>query len=178
MWKCSRRISTFARPCILYTLCIVVVTFHEFLLSVLFIQVNNNRPSRLFRFSLLPHHEALLHGQQAVHLVTHQQHTSISGPLIHHLGPGHRRSGRGGHTVRTVNGSIIWPWTFTRVHRPTCYVLVLIVENVNFERAASNKRGVGVRGKGLLGWEPEVKLRQPVLKRVHLLKREIKTFQG
>ncbi len=50
-----------------------------------------------------------------------------------------------------------------------CYILVLIVKDVNFECAARDDCRVGVRGKGFLGREPEVKLRQPVLKCVHLL---------
>lgn len=58
------------------------------------------------------------------------------------------------------------------------YVLVLIIENVNFERAAGDERRVGVRRKCFLGWEPEVKLCQPVLERVHLVRGEIKTLRG
>lgn len=50
-----------------------------------------------------------------------------------------------------------------------CYILVLIVEDINFECAACGKCRVGVRGQGFLRWKPEVKLCQPVLKRVHLL---------
>lgn len=47
-------------------------------------------------------------------------------------------------------------------------LLVLIVENVNFECAAGEMCRVSVRGNGLLGWKPKVKLCQPVLKCVHL----------
>ncbi len=54
----------------------------------------------------------------------------------------------------------------------TCYILVLIVEDVNFECASGEDRRGSVGGKGFLGWEPEVKLCQPVLKRVHLLWRK------
>lgn len=49
------------------------------------------------------------------------------------------------------------------------YILVLVIEDVNFELAACEECRVSVWGEGLLGWEPEVKLRQPVLKCVHLL---------
>jgi len=52
------------------------------------------------------------------------------------------------------------------------YILVLIVENVNFECAACGDCRVSVRGKSFLWWEPEVKLCQPVLKCVDLLGRK------
>lgn len=51
---------------------------------------------------------------------------------------------------------------------------MFIVEDVNFEIAACDDCRVSFRGEGLLGWEPEVKLRQPVLKRVNLLMKETK----
>lgn len=62
-------------------------------------------------------------------------------------------------------------------HNMACYILVLIVENVNFECAAGNECRVSVRGKGFLWWEPEVKLCQPVLKCVHLFTKETKILE-
>lgn len=142
------------------------MTFHELLLSIFFIQVNNDRSCWLLRFPLLAHHKALLHGQQTVHLITHQQHSSISGPVLHNFSPGQRCSG--GHTASVISSSYILNTTPTRTTTRYVNILVLIVENVNLECSACDECGVGVRGKGFLGREPEVELRQPVLKRVHL----------
>lgn len=69
-----------------------LLTFHELLLPIFFIQVNDDWPGRLLRFSLLAHNKTLFHWQQAVHLITHEQHTSVSGPVFHNLGPRQRRS--------------------------------------------------------------------------------------
>lgn len=66
-----------------------MLTFHELLLSVLLIQINDDRPNWLLWFPLLAHHKALLHGQQAVHLIAHQQNSPVFGPVFHHFGPGH-----------------------------------------------------------------------------------------
>lgn len=63
-------------------------TFEQFLLPVLFVQVDDDG-SRCFLALLLPAgHKALLQRQEAVHLVAHQQHPSILSPVLHHLGPG------------------------------------------------------------------------------------------
>lgn len=51
-----------------------------------------------------------------------------------------------------------------------CYILVFVIEDLNFECSACSESGVGVRGQGFLWWEPQVKLCQPVLKRVYLYK--------
>lgn len=59
-----------------------------------------------------------------------------------------------------------------------CYILVLIVENVNFECAACDEFGVRFGGNGFLWWEPEVELGQPVLKCVHLFMKENKDLEG
>lgn len=63
-------------------------TFEQFLLPVLFIQVDDNRSRRFLALLLPPSYKALLQRQEAVHLIAHQQHTSVLCPVLHHLGPG------------------------------------------------------------------------------------------
>lgn len=67
-------------------------TFHELLLSVLLVQVDNNGSSRLLGLSFASGHKALFKRQQAVHFISHQQHASVTGPLLHYFSPGYRVS--------------------------------------------------------------------------------------
>lgn len=67
-----------------------------------------------------------------------------------------------------INSLNVWKSRLILAQDTACYILVLIVENVNFEIAACDECRVSVRGKGFLWWEPEVKLSQPILECVHL----------
>lgn len=69
-------------------------TFHELLLPVLLIQVDDDRPGGFFRLPLAASDEALLQREEAVHFIPHQQHAAITRPLLYHLRPGHRRPAR------------------------------------------------------------------------------------
>ena len=73
---------------------IVALTFEKLLLAVFLIQVDDDRPGGLLSLPLAPGHETLLEGQQAVHLVPHQQHASVTTPVLHHLRPGNSGSYR------------------------------------------------------------------------------------
>lgn len=113
-----------------------MLTFHELLLSVLLIQINDDRPRWLLGFSLLAHHKTLLHGQQAIHLVAHQQNSPVFGPLLDDLGSGHRCSAQSQrNALNSSNAS-----NKTKLWRNRAgNALVLVVEDVDFERTAHHE---------------------------------------
>lgn len=60
-------------------------TFQKLLLPVFLIQVNNDRASLFLCFLLPASGKGLLQWEETVHLISHQQHTTLYHPVIHHL---------------------------------------------------------------------------------------------
>lgn len=68
-----------------------IKTFHQLLLPVLLVQIDDDGPCGFFRLSLAAGDEALLQREQPVHFITHEQHAAITRPLLYHLRTGHCR---------------------------------------------------------------------------------------